>query len=49
MEPKRATLELIATVLLGLILGSLFAAGMITSETAAAWVGELIHLIRYGI
>ena len=46
MEPKRATLELIATVLLGLSLG---AVGMITCETAAAWVGELIHLIRYGI
>jgi hypothetical protein len=49
MSLRRASLELIATVILGLILGALIAAGLITSETAAAWVGEFIRLIREGI
>lgn len=49
MTLRRTVLEIVGTLLIGLILGSLLAAGLFTSETAAMWVGELIHLIRYGV
>lgn len=49
MSLARAFAEIVATVLLGLLCGAAIAIGLIASETARAWVGSLIHLIRYGI
>lgn len=49
MKLARALVEIVATVLLGLVCGVAIAIGLVASETARAWVGELIQLIRYGI
>lgn len=49
MSLRRAALELVATVIAGLVLGTLAMAFFRSSEAAAAWLAELIHLIRYGI
>ena len=49
MSLARALVEIAATVLLGLACGAAIAIGLIANETACAWVGELIELIRYGV
>lgn len=49
MSLARALVEIAATILLGLLCGAAIAIGLIASETARAWIAELIHLIRYGI
>jgi len=49
MRLATALLEIAASILLGLACGVAIAIGLVANETARAWVGELLHLIRYGI
>jgi ABC-type nitrate/sulfonate/bicarbonate transport system permease component len=42
----RPALEILCTVVLGVVLGSLLVVHLATSRTAAAYVGELIDLLR---
>jgi len=49
MRLARALVEIVATILLGLACGMAISVGLVANETARAWVGELLHLIRYGI
>lgn len=46
---RRAILEIVACILTGLLLGVLLIALVRSHEAAGQWIGELVHLIRYGI
>lgn len=49
MSPARALAEIGCCIVSGLALGSLALLYLRSSQAALVWIGELIHLIRYGI
>lgn len=49
MGLRRVAVEILGTVILGLVAGSIFASLLFGSECLAVFVGHLIELIRYGV